>query len=396
MTPFDANTEQEKPFNWYFWLANGLVVIAGALVLYAVVYVHEELEQIDLDHDRFASSVSRYLEYRQLSCSSTQYSDDIFLRKINNTTEPLSAEYIPETLVPIPSQYVHPRVGIQSVRNDIVEPLSLMMQNARNDGLDLRVNSAYRSYRRQDEVYRANTNTVFITKPERAARPGYSEHQLGTAIDVSLYPSNGQAGYDWLRENAYRYGFVLSYPDGAQDVTEFLFEPWHWRYVGEPIAKHIHENNMLFNHEQTLLLPSPLEEGVELPYEYTGRDLWVWKSLGEQSETEILLRGWQEQDFFNDLPLLIDRFDEGVINNIAGSITLSLRDWMITSPSSTYTDRNNEIWVRTSLASPRDNEEIERLEILFQKETGYLIVSYQTQDAGDRLAREFTYTCSSK
>ena len=392
MSQFDASSPQHTPFNWLFWLANGLVVLVVSGLLYAVIYVDEEFAAVESDHDQFAASVHHYLQYQQLQCESNSYSSDVLLRKINNSTEPLPNTYVPENLVPVPSTYLHPRIGNQLVRQEVLDPLVQMLTAARAEDIDLRLNSAYRSHARQQEVYERNTDADFITKPERAARAGYSEHQLGAAVDVSQYPNNGQRGYDWLQEHAYEYGFVLSYPDGAQDVTEFLFEPWHWRYVGKPIAQHIHDNNMLFNHEKTLLLPSPVNDNQELPYEYAGRDLWVWKYIDRVTEIELLIQGQQESEFFSDLVPLMQSFEQGRSTIPSGGLELPTRNWIVNVNATSYIDRDGEEWIRTSFASPQSNE-IERLEVLYRPGVGYLLISYQTQDAGERFVREFTSSC---
>ena len=88
----------------------------------------------------------------------------------------------------------------------------------------MRINSAFRSYREQARVFRT------MKERGRAARPGHSEHQLGTAIDLKL-PTT--AAIDWLGEHAFEYGFALSYPPGKQRLTGYRPEPWHMRFVGD-------------------------------------------------------------------------------------------------------------------------------------------------------------------
>jgi D-alanyl-D-alanine carboxypeptidase len=102
---------------------------------------------------------------------------------------------------------------------------------AREAGHPVKVSSAYRSYRDQARVWSKTK------EPGRAARPGHSEHQLGTAIDLRL-PTG--AAIAWLAEHAPEHGFALSYPDGHQRVTGYRPEPWHVRYVGKELAAEIH------------------------------------------------------------------------------------------------------------------------------------------------------------
>ncbi|HEY4526280.1 MAG TPA: M15 family metallopeptidase, partial [Candidatus Paceibacterota bacterium] len=113
------------------------------------------------------------------------------------------------------------------------------------------VNSAYRSFDEQLALkgqysvsYGAGTANQF------SADQGYSEHQLGTTLDFTTTGlSGGLAGfdqtpaYDWLEKNAYKYGFVLSYPEGNQ---YYMYEPWHWRFVGEDLADDLHDSGRNF------------------------------------------------------------------------------------------------------------------------------------------------------
>ena len=86
-----------------------------------------------------------------------------------------------------------------------------------------------------------------------SARPGYSEHQTGMAMDildtVSGCSTDGRCfaatpAYAWLQQNAYRFGYVLRYPDGGTPVMGYEFEPWHWRWVGVPLATELHSTGI--------------------------------------------------------------------------------------------------------------------------------------------------------
>jgi len=108
-------------------------------------------------------------------------------------------------------------------------------------GDDIYVRSAYRSYAEQERTFAYWVDVLGEAEARRvSAEPGHSEHQLGTAADLTT----ADVGYDlteafaetpagrWLAENAYRYGFALSYPVGAEPVTGYAYEPWHYRYIG--------------------------------------------------------------------------------------------------------------------------------------------------------------------
>jgi LAS superfamily LD-carboxypeptidase LdcB len=114
----------------------------------------------------------------------------------------------------------------------VVAPLGALLAAAREAGFRLRLSSAFRSYKEQARLFRS------IKERGRAARPGHSEHQLGSAIDLRL-PST--KAIDWLAEHAFTHGFALSYPPGKQRLTGYRPEPWHIRFVGGALAAELHQ-----------------------------------------------------------------------------------------------------------------------------------------------------------
>jgi D-alanyl-D-alanine carboxypeptidase len=121
--------------------------------------------------------------------------------------------------------------GPHRVAREIVGPLHELLAAAAGAGHTLSINSAFRSYDEQARLHGS------IKQPGRAALPGQSEHQLGTAVDLKL-PST-EAG-DWLAAHAAAFGFVCSYPPGKHKITGYRPEPWHVRYVGRPVAEEAH------------------------------------------------------------------------------------------------------------------------------------------------------------
>jgi zinc D-Ala-D-Ala carboxypeptidase len=133
-----------------------------------------------------------------------------------------------------------------SVRKHVIADLKAMAAAARVAGARLSVQSAYRSYATQKATFdywvRVHGYDVAILE---SARAGHSEHQLGTSLDFRSY--GGPAPWDvtdwattmagkWMKANAWKYGFILSYPKGKTDVTCYTYEPWHYRYVGRERA----------------------------------------------------------------------------------------------------------------------------------------------------------------
>jgi D-alanyl-D-alanine carboxypeptidase len=136
------------------------------------------------------------------------------------------------------------------VRRHVIADLKAMAAAARAYGARLAVQSAFRSYATQKSTFAYWVRVHgYATALKESARPGHSEHQLGTTLDFRAY--NGRAPWDytdwsttraggWLKRNAWKYGFVMPYPKGKTSVTCYQYEPWHFRYVGRARARTIH------------------------------------------------------------------------------------------------------------------------------------------------------------
>jgi D-alanyl-D-alanine carboxypeptidase len=139
--------------------------------------------------------------------------------------------------------------GDRWVSASIVADLAAMLAAARGEGVSPVVVSAYRSYQSQDRIYRDYVAREGVAAADTfSARPGYSEHQTGLAIDFgdaagSCHIADCFADTTegrWLAEHATEYGFILRYPEGATDVTGYKPEPWHFRFVGRDAAAEMH------------------------------------------------------------------------------------------------------------------------------------------------------------
>ncbi len=127
--------------------------------------------------------------------------------------------------------------------NDILNELNI----------HLMVNSSYRPYKDQEEIYNDYKNISLKYADSYAARPGYSEHQTGLALDITSLEHPNQKSfteseeYEWLKNNCHKYGFILRYPEGKEDITGYNTESWHFRYVGVDVATQIHNENITFD-----------------------------------------------------------------------------------------------------------------------------------------------------
>ena len=163
----------------------------------------------------------------------------------------LDKDYEPDDLVEWNSKYYY---GEAQVTRQAVYDAFIDMWNAANkEGFYLIANSSYRKYEEQEEVYNSYKENLGEAGADSiASRPGYSEHQTGLAIDVfskdntSTKTFKDSMAYQWLINNCYKYGFILRYPEGKENLTGYSFEAWHYRYVGKKIAKDIHDKNLTY------------------------------------------------------------------------------------------------------------------------------------------------------
>ncbi|OGG49040.1 hypothetical protein A3G63_00640 [Candidatus Kaiserbacteria bacterium RIFCSPLOWO2_12_FULL_52_8] len=163
----------------------------------------------------------------------------------------LSDNYAPARLVEIPVEFRYTEKKLLQIIPEVLPYLKKMLDRAKDDGVELYVDSAYRSFATQEALkgqyavtYGAGTANQF------SADQGYSEHQLGTTVDLMTTGTGGAldgfdrtAAYTWVSDNAYRYGFVLSYP---KNNGYYVFEPWHWRFVGVKLATDLHRSGKYF------------------------------------------------------------------------------------------------------------------------------------------------------
>jgi LAS superfamily LD-carboxypeptidase LdcB/peptidoglycan/xylan/chitin deacetylase (PgdA/CDA1 family) len=166
-------------------------------------------------------------------------------------THSLPESYAPSELVSIAGDW-----GTYCIKSEVHDALTLMMDDAAKEGLDIEIYSGYRSYSLQSRLFK-NWNK---RNPDGAiypavAEPGHSEHQLGTTVDLKSgalpygesNPFGDSPEYPWMKENAHKYGFVQSYQSGKQAITGYIAEPWHWRYLGIEMATEIKKSGLTIN-----------------------------------------------------------------------------------------------------------------------------------------------------
>lgn len=161
----------------------------------------------------------------------------------------LGKDYEPKDLVTINNKYSS---GGKQMTREAAQAFEKMSQAARDQGYTVRAVSTYRSYNYQAGLYDRYAASDGKEKADTySARPGYSEHQTGLAVDVDnankSYTSFGDTKeFTWMKENSYKYGYILRYTKATEFITGYKDEPWHYRYVGVEIATYIHEHPMTY------------------------------------------------------------------------------------------------------------------------------------------------------
>lgn len=161
---------------------------------------------------------------------------------IANKTYPLPSSYVPKN--------THTDAGNQKycqtcIVNDAWDAWTLMKADATSLGLNIWIQSGYRSYEAQKGLYdKYVSRDGKLAADTYSARPGHSEHQTGYAFDLNSITdafANTNEG-KWVNENAYKYGFIIRYPKGKEDITGYKYESWHLRYVGKDLAEKLYNN----------------------------------------------------------------------------------------------------------------------------------------------------------
>lgn len=167
-----------------------------------------------------------------------------------NPWTPLPEDFVPGELVPVQND--------QAVDARAYPDLQDMLQDMSQAGLSPLICSSYRSQERQQELYDNKVQRVMAEGVSReaaqaeaarwVARPGTSEHQTGLAVDIVSLSNQmldetqeSTPEFQWLAENAWKYGFILRYPSDKSEKTGIAYEPWHFRFVGKEAAEEMHD-----------------------------------------------------------------------------------------------------------------------------------------------------------
>ena len=186
------------------------------------------------------------LEHDFYNNINTIYSPNTYDFLVNKNNR-LTYDYIPNNLEEISLEY---SCQNKLLRHEAKIAFEEMAKQAKLEGYNIVAVSTYRPYEYQEKLYNNYVKEKGKYYADLAsARPGHSEHQTGLAVDVAdltLDYDNFESTkeFNWMKENAHKYGFILRYPKAKFHITGFKYEPWHYRYVGVSVATYIYENNI--------------------------------------------------------------------------------------------------------------------------------------------------------
>lgn len=209
-------------------------------------YLKYKEKNPNLDNKQIIIDVNIGLDYPYYENSHESINlnkDYILVNKYNYLTK----DYVPNNLVNLSTTYSRSGMKLVKSAKDAFEE---MAKAAKKDGYTIIAMSSYRSYDYQVDLY-----NKYVKKDGKKAadtysgRPGYSEHQTGLAVDVyngkyDYTNFNKTKEYLWMQKNAYKYGFILRFPENKEKETGYKYESWHYRYVGVDLAKEIYTNDI--------------------------------------------------------------------------------------------------------------------------------------------------------
>lgn len=198
---------------------------------------------------RGVDSFKGMTESAEITTNVTASDPDNPLLAIVSDTKTLSEDYVPLNLV----TFVNTDGTEIEISNEVLESLRNLVDDAADEGYEFVVSSGYRSYEEQQERYEEAIEGVSQIIGSEDVAGGTSEHQTGLAVDIVTPETDYTIRQDfaltdeskWLEDNAAEYGFIIRYPQGKEDITHNIYEPWHLRYVGKTHATIITDNHLV-------------------------------------------------------------------------------------------------------------------------------------------------------
>lgn len=220
-------------------------------------YISYKSKKLDLSYEDVVTYVNIGLDYSFydfVNSANTNLGTSILVNKYLK----LDSNYEPNDLEEVDSKYfINGNNNVRFLRKEAKIAFEKLSNDSIANGTPVYGQSGYRSYNKQNELFNnAIKKDGYEIAINDTAKPGHSEHQTGLTIDVSSTKSGNMLNFEktksfeWMNDNAYKYGFILRYPKNKSHITGFIYESWHYRYVGIDIATDMHNNYSDLTYEE--------------------------------------------------------------------------------------------------------------------------------------------------
>ncbi len=234
--------------------------------------------------------------YESVSIENTEiYNGDLILVNGNYAYESTDEEEL-KTLYGNKSDSYYVSGSELMLREDVITNLNAMLDDfyTETGHSDIIIISGYRTAEQQQELYDADLESTGSDTSTLVAKPGYSEHETGYAMDFSLFDGENSGDYDgtgeynWINENCAHYGFVLRYPEEKTEITEIRYESWHYRYVGQPHAFYMQQNQLCLEEYMEELQNHTIDNALEVT-NWDGKVYQVYYVPAESGESTYVM-----------------------------------------------------------------------------------------------------------
>jgi len=220
-------------------------------------YLEYQEKNKDYDIEKVVTYVNIGLDkdfYSFVKDADMSYGNLILMNKYNKLKE----DYTPSDLEEINNKYfINGNTNVRKLKKEAKEAFEMLSEDSINNETPVYGQSAFRPYEMQERLYNSAVSTYGEKQADiDTAKPGFSEHQTGLAIDVSstkdgnMLDFDSSKSFEWMNENAHKYGFILRYEENKTDITGFMYESWHYRYVGIDVATDMYENYPNLTYEE--------------------------------------------------------------------------------------------------------------------------------------------------
>jgi len=231
----DNKTNKKNKFTRTNLICILLIIALGMLMITTYAYTNRQEIALRLASKNTSTSTAtkEALPTELTTVTSYQY--------LVNKSHQIPSDYVPTDLT---TPYLNSTTDVIQLRQEAADKAKEMKNAASEAGVKLIVSNGYISYATQEEIYRSHQQLLGDAVDLSMPKAGYSEHQLGLAIDFTDDASKSNATSEfantdagkWLYEHAHEYGYILRYPEGKSDITGYNYMPWHYRYVGVDVA----------------------------------------------------------------------------------------------------------------------------------------------------------------